>query len=149
MVRKMHQKFIVTIFIGLSLISLGVYSANRIFDENSGVWVYEKLFGPWTIGTLGGDEKGYKLLILSRENWGNISLSGPGWPNDKSEIMISKQGSKDPSGGIVVIDSNNDGVFDVVQLTSSNPKFNVFEVRCIEGEWVMKSVKQWGGANGE
>jgi hypothetical protein len=47
-----------------------------------------------------------------------------------------------------VLDSDNDGIFDVIQLQSSNPEFEISEVRWVNGQWVMKTVSEWGGPYG-
>ena len=123
-----------------SLISFNAFAQSTELEKKSkGDYEYSSL-GPWEITTFNGD-RGEGFLLLDRENWGAIGMDSI---LGKRQVLI--QGKVQPSTNtqfIEVSDTDNNGEFDVIEISNTNPELELIELRLINGAWQIKKILEW------
>ena len=129
-----------TLIITASLISFNAFAQSSELEKKSkGDYAYSSL-GPWGITTLDGD-RGEGFILLDRENWGAISMDSI---LGNRNVTIQGKSSIPNTGQMIrVFDSDNDGEFDIIEITNDKPEFAVMQLRLIDGAWQMKSLLEW------
>ena len=139
----MKIKYFKLVVFLLSL-SFNAFSQELLSAEDTNQdYLYQHL-GPWKITTLANDE-GENFLLLDRKEWGAISMDS--LLGNRSIVIQGKSPDLDTVQFIEVTDSNNDGQFDVIQISNDKPEFKNMELRFINGTWQMKTVLEWYESN--